>query len=226
MLTRCSRTAGWPSTAPPWAASDLDSVTVRTTWSQPGDAGRRGRPCPWSRPRRAHEPRRPAARRRAARRSRPGRPAGPRPRARVDRLDDDHGPRHRTARRAAARTAAASLWAATATGPGTGARASISEACTWASETTSVSASARAVRAPRLAGSRSRTPGRCRPAAGGAEALLQLLVQRQGAGDQPRGAGAAAVRLRGGHRPGDDVRAPQQPEVVVARQVRRTSSGA
>ena len=55
-------------------------------------------------------------------------------------------------------------------------------------------------------GSRSRTPAPVGKPVNAARALLELLVERQGAGDQAGGAGAGAVRLRRRDRAGDHPR--------------------
>ena len=142
---------GSPSTAPPWLPSDFESVAVTTTWGCP--ASPRSRTSPWppsatpspcassttssaSCVARRPRPARPAAPRRRAP-SRPTRPA-PAPAGRRRPPARRHGGRRRCAapRRSRARDSRA---------------ASISEACTWASETMSVSRSASAVTAARLA---------------------------------------------------------------------------
>ena len=152
VLTRCSRTAGWPSTAPPWAPRDLDRVTVRTTWSSremPAAAAQAlavvaGDAQPVRLVDEQHRVVAAGDRGEVGQRGRVAEHA-------VDRLDERPRPGPRTARPAAARRRPRRCGRATTTRARDRRAASMREACTWASETTRVSASVRAVTAPRLA---------------------------------------------------------------------------
>ena len=225
MLTRCSRTAGWPSTAPPWAPRDLDRVTVRTTWSRREMPARRREALPvvtgHAQPvRLVDEQHRVVAAGDRGELGQRGRVAEDG----VDRLDQHHGPRLGPLGQQPLDGGDVVVGRPRPPGPGTGGRVDERGVHVGVGDDQGVGVGQGGDRAEVgvVAG---REHQRAVGLQQAGERPLQLLVQRQRAGDQPGGAGPAAVRLRRGDRPGDHGRVPQQPEVVVAGQVQQAVGG-